>query len=284
MMSDSGHDFLKVEGIGNDFLLFDRLELHEAEILQELAAFTAAAPTWCDRESGVGGDGLLIVCRADDERALAKQIVINHDGSRPEMCGNGLRCVAHFIAQRRNSEHFLVETDAGLLDCALLSAAATADAQVSVNMGAPRELGRTLPSAGNGRSFVGVSMGNPHAIHFVADDEDPEQLARSLGPGLEVDAAYPERSNIEFARLEEDGSITLWVWERGCGITQACGTGACATAVAAVWEGHRPPGTWIRVALPGGELAIRVPQDESAGIEMRGAATQNFRGRVSLPA
>jgi diaminopimelate epimerase len=283
-MGSRGHDFLKVEGIGNDFLLFDRLEQSESELAQELAAFAAAAPAWCDRQSGIGGDGLLVVCRADDERALAKQIVINHDGSRPEMCGNGLRCVAHFVAQQKQREHFLIETDAGLLDCALLSASATPEAQVSVNMGPPRELGATKPAAGEGRSFVGVSMGNPHAIHFIAEGDDPEELARTLGPALEVDPAYPDRSNIEFARLEEDGSITLWVWERGCGITQACGTGACATAVAAVWEGHRPRGSWISVALPGGDLAIRVPQDESAGIEMRGAATQNFRGQVSQPA
>jgi diaminopimelate epimerase len=281
-MSDATRDFLKVEGIGNDFLLFDRLGYQETELAEELASFALAAPRWCDRKSGVGGDGLLIVCDAGDNRALAKQIVINHDGSRPEMCGNGLRCVAHFVAQRRHSEQFRIETDAGLLDCALLSSSATVEAQVSVNMGPPRDLGRTEPAAGAGRAFVGVSMGNPHAIHFVAEGEDPEALARALGPALEVDGAYPDRSNIEFARLESDGSITLWVWERGCGITQACGTGACATAVAAVWEGHRSTGEWIAVSLPGGDLAIRVPADQALGIEMRGAATQGERSSVSL--
>ncbi len=283
-MSEARHDFLKVEGIGNDFLLFDRLGHKEAELADELRRFAAAAPKWCDREQGIGADGLLIICDADDDQALARQIVINHDGSRPEMCGNGLRTVAHYVAQQRQRESFLVETDAGLLQCALLSASSVPEAQVSVDMGPPRALGSTSPAAGEGRGFVGVSMGNPHAIHFVAEGEDPEALARGLGPALEVDKAYPERSNIEFARLEGDGSITLWVWERGCGITQACGTGACATAVAAVWEGHRKAGEWIAISLPGGDLAIRVPTDSKQGIEMRGGASQHEHGFVVEPA
>lgn len=275
------HDFIKVEGIGNDFLLFDRLDASEAELRDELARFAEAAPRWCDRETGVGADGLLIVCRPHEPSAQAKQIVINHDGSRPEMCGNGLRCVAHYVAQKSEVESFAIETDAGLLGCVLLSSASAPEAQVSVNMGPPTKLGPTTPSGGGGRIFSGVCMGNPHAIAFVQGDEDPEALARSLGPKLEVDPGYPERSNIEFAKLNENGSITLWVWERGCGITQACGTGACATVVAAVWAGHRPRNEWIIVALPGGELAIRVPSADELGIEMRGAATQGERGQVS---
>src|SRR5690606_26226304 len=103
---------------------------------------------------------------------------------------------------------------------------------------------------------------------------------RSLGPTLEVDPLYPERTNVEFARVNPDGSLTLWVWERGCGITLACGTGACATAAAAVAAGHLEAETWIPVHLPGGTLQIRVPADGGHGVQMQGPSAHGPRGEV----
>jgi diaminopimelate epimerase len=126
-------------------------------------------------------------------------------------------------------------------------------------------------------------MGNPHAVTFV--DEPPEALARRLGPGVELDGAYaPEKTNVEFARVHRDPTgaieIELWVWERGVGITQACGTGACATACVAVWTGQRPADTPLVVQLPGGRLYITVPSDRNAGVLMRGPARAVFDGVV----
>jgi diaminopimelate epimerase len=272
--------YLAVEGIGNDFLLVDRLDgLDELE----LERLGDAAPRLCDRATGVGADGLLIVGPARTHGAAAEMLVINHDGSRPEMCGNGLRCVAHFVSNRNESDApILIDTGAGALRCEVLEGLGDERAQVAVDMGPARRLGLTTPESGDGRSFAGVSMGNPHAIAFVDAGESPESLASSLGPSIEVDPAYPNRTNVEFARVESDHSITLWVWERGCGITLACGTGACATAAAAVDAGLIAPDTWIPVRLPGGELAIRVPSDPGASVQMRGASHHVGRGSVAL--
>ncbi len=278
-MSTAPLSYLKVEGIGNDFLLVDRLDGDEAALRAELEGLAARAPSLCDRKHGIGADGLLVVTQAEGE-AVARMIVINHDGSRPEMCGNGLRCVAHWLAERLElREAFEVETDAGALRCELLSTTGDGRAEVGVDMG-PAKIGeREHPAAAGERSFLSVSMGNPHAIAFV-DDEDPEALARELGPSIETDPAYPQRTNVEFARIDADGGITLWVWERGCGITLACGTGACATAAAAVREGRLPAEQWIPLRLPGGELQIWVPRDPSASVRMRGPSLHLAAGEA----
>ena len=273
--------YLKVEGIGNDFLLVDRLSLGPDELGEELGQLAQRAPALCDRDSGIGADGILVVTAGTDG-APARMIVINHDGSRPEMCGNGLRCVAHYVADRLElgERAFDVLTDAGALRCAVLERQDDAHADVSVDMG-PARFGETkTPPAAEGRRFVDVSMGNPHTIAFVGPDEDPEQLARGLGPAIEVDPLYPDRTNVEFARVNDDGSLTLWVWERGCGITLACGTGACATAAAAVAAGHLEAETWIPVHLPGGTLRIRVPAEPGAGVQMQGPSAHGPHGEA----
>jgi diaminopimelate epimerase len=125
-------------------------------------------------------------------------------------------------------------------------------------------------------------MGNPHAVAFVGDDEDPEDLARRLGPAVELDQSYaPHRTNVEFARVSSASSIELWVWERGVGITEACGTGACATVAAAVDRGLVPAATAVEVRLPGGSLTITVPGDRKRGVIMRGPCRQVFSGVVA---
>lgn len=267
--------FWKVEGLGNDFVLLDWRERADWE--RGLTFLAEQAPAVCDRRTGVGADGLLLLGPAEGE-ALATMVVINFDGSRPEMCGNGLRTVAHHLAWDTKQLDFLVTTDAGDLRCLVTDLTEVA-CQVQVNMG-PARRGEVLePPAGAGRSFRDVSMGNPHAITFVADNEDPEALARTLGPALETDDAYPNRTNVEFAKRNADGSLTLWVWERGCGITQACGTGACATAAAAVDVGLAAAGESVTIHLPGGALGIEVPAAADEGVLMTGPARRVFSAR-----
>jgi len=269
--------FSKVEGLGNDFLLLDRLDgLDDGELVR----LREAAPRLCDRRTGVGGDGILIVAPPTEGGSTATMIVINHDGSRPEMCGNGLRCVAQRLAEQTGKDQVRVDTDAGVRNCQVRSDE-NGTAEVSVSMGPAIRLGDQAPASAAPRLFIGVSMGNPHAICFVDADEDPEALARELGPQVEIDPAYPDRTNVEFCRPDADG-LTLWVWERGCGITGACGTGACATAAAAVEAGHAKADRDLTVRLPGGDLSIRVPANPSDEVIMTGPARVAFEGSVTL--
>ncbi|MCB9566337.1 MAG: diaminopimelate epimerase [Myxococcales bacterium] len=274
-------DFTKVEGLGNDFLLVDWRA--RAGWARDLAAIQAEAPAICDRRRGVGGDGILVVARRPRRRRRRLDDRHQPDGSRPEMCGNGLRCVAHFLAVDTGATTMTVATDAGLRPCTITLDEDRRRARVAIEMGIARDLGPREPAAGEGRRFQAISVGNPHAIAFVGAAEDPEALARALGPAIEVDPLFPDRTNVELARIEGDGSITLWVWERGCGITEACGTGACATAAAAVLGGLAQAGEPLRVRLPGGDLAIRVPAD-GASIVMEGPATLVFHGEIELRA
>ncbi len=271
--------FRKVEGLGNDFLLLDRRDATAEVLALEVAALRERAPALCDRRLGVGGDGLLIAAPPTSSGAAATMIVINYDGSRPEMCGNGLRCVALAVAGA--DADVVIDTDAGPKPCRVreVSSGTWLHGQVAVDMGPPRLLGTCAPTAATGRSFAAVSMGNPHAIAFVGAGEDPEALARALGPAIERDPLFPGRTNVEFARVEADGGVTLWVWERGCGITSACGTGACATLAAAIDAGLAPYGRDVTITLPGGPLRVR--QDgPGAPIWMTGPARVVFAGET----
>ena len=285
-MSLSTLPFVKVEGLGNDFILLDLRRDPDSHQLERLAR---VAPRWCDRRRGVGADGLLVILPATDEVASARMVVLNADGSRPEMCGNGLRCVAAFVADawsrtepsRRPHEELvaIVETDAGPHRCRIAAALAhredVAEVDVDVEM-VPAILGETVevPEA-PGRHFVTVSMGNPHAVAFVTAEEDPEALARQLGPGVEQAAAFPDRTNVEFVRAEGDRRLTTWVWERGCGI-EACGTGACAVAAAAVARGLATRDVPVTVTARRG--ALHRAGEASAGVRMRGPAGVCSRG------
>lgn len=268
--------FLKVEGTGNDFILLDRRAEPHAAVEEDLARLRELAPALCDRRRGIGSDGILVVGAPPTPDTDATMWVVNADGSRPEMCGNGLRCVAHFVARQLDRAAVNIATDAGPKACRV-EAHREARAQVEVDMGPGRDEGQPALQFDPGHAFRNVSMGNPHTIAFVA--EDPEALARSLGPRIERDPAFPARTNVEFARIHADGPrIELWVWERGVGITEACGTGACATACAAVWAGHAATDRPLRVDLPGGPLEIVVPSDRSRGVRMKGPSRFVFRG------
>jgi diaminopimelate epimerase len=297
--------FLKVQGLGNDFVVVDlragRVDAALAAAMQEPDVVRSV----CDRHFGVGADGVLAILGGDSGDARMR--VLNADGSEAEMCGNGIRCVAKVLyeadATLRRSP-LRIDTGAGLLECARQSTDGEVTS-VAVQMGRPRLSRGEIPMAPGGseralraviegidgasfgtkprRSFVftAVSMGNPHAVIFVDDPAaDLRALAERFGPGLERDATFPRRTNVEFARLRE-GEIDLVVWERGCGVTLACGTGACATAVAACLEERATPGHEVQVNLPGGPLFITVAPDLS-GVLMRGPATTVFAAELDL--
>jgi diaminopimelate epimerase len=230
--------------------------------------------------------------------ADARMRVLNADGSEAEMCGNGIRCVAKVLYESSPALRkpvLRIETGAGVLGCEINLEDGLV-AGVTVDMGRPRLERDEIPLApgGAGRAlresinanghtfrFTGVSMGNPHAV--VLDEEgDLRALAERHGPALEVAERFPRRTNVEFGRLR-GGEIDLVVWERGCGITMACGTGACATVVAACLEGHLAPGVGTPVHLPGGTLVITVAEDYS-GVRMRGPARTVFEATVDLAA
>jgi diaminopimelate epimerase len=293
--------FTKVQGLGNDFVVVD---------LRAARAGTPGTPSpqdpelvrrICDRHFGVGADGVLAILPGTDGDARMR--VLNADGSEAEMCGNGIRCVAKVLYESDPSLRrpvLKIDTGAGLLACEMTATDGHVDS-VTVEMGRPRFTRDEIPLApggeahavrqpitANGRvfQFTAVSMGNPHAVIFVEGTEDLRALAETYGPALEVASTFPRRTNVEFARVRKSGDaaeIDLVVWERGCGITLACGTGACATAVAAAVEERLPRGREIPVHLPGGTLGIMVAPDDS-GVRMRGPAKTVFRSELDLMA
>ena len=289
--------FRKYHGNGNDFLVLDGLT--RSIPVERLESPEVAVPL-CDRHTGVGGDGLLLVLPATSPGAHARMRVSNSDGSEAEMCGNGIRCVAKALHDHvdalRDVDSLLVDTGAGLLTCALtLDPHSGLVSSVRVDMGAPSLERPEIPMEGEGRfvdaisaagqqlTSTAVSMGNPHLVTFVepGSDNSPRHLAETLGPTLERHPWFPNRTNVEFAAHNDDGSLELWVWERGCGITRACGTGACATAVAAQVTGRHPAGEPLTVHLPGGPLTIEVAEDLSR-VWMDGPAEEVFQGEVRI--
>ena len=267
--------FEKYEGLGNDFLV---VEASDAPLGPD------DARRLCDRHRGVGGDGVLLTGLRDGRPFMR---VLNADGSVPEMCGNGVRCVALHLLQtgRVGGDPFELDTDAGPHRVRVHRGGA--EGWVEVWMRPPSLAPADLPLradapwidapielAGARLRVTAVSMGNPHAVTF----DELGAAVEVIGPALELDPRFPERVNVGFARCAEAG-IDLRVWERGVGWTQACGTGACAAAVAAVETGRAARGDEIAVTLPGGELRI-VVGDEGEPVRMSGPARHVFSGRV----
>jgi diaminopimelate epimerase len=285
--------FAKYHGLGNDFLVVDLRAAGADEAAAIQAPRTVIA--LCDRQFGVGGDGVLAILPS--ATADARMRVLNSDGSEAEMCGNGIRCVAKELYERGGlrKPSLAIDTGAGRLVCEI-DARGDAVASVTVAMGTPRLLRGEIPMTGPAgercieqplaaasaiRPVTCVSMGNPHAIAFVASRAEALELARTAGPVIEHHAWFPNRTNVEFAHIKARGEIDLVVWERGCGITLACGTGACATTVAAVVTGRADEGTPVRVNLPGGSLEITV-QAGLGGVAMKGPALHVFDGELDL--
>jgi diaminopimelate epimerase len=271
--------FEKFEGLGNDFILVEApaSSLSRAEV-KDL----------CDRHRGVGADGVLFVQHGVGHPSMA---VVNADGSDAEMCGNGLRCVALFLALRGRvtARDFTIDTGAGPHAVRVLQAGVEGRVEVSMRPAslAPEAVPCLAVSAlrdapldvqGHRLRVTAVSMGNPHAVTFDALEATTRA---ALGPALEAHASFPARANAGFASMRGPASIELHVFERGAGWTQACGTGACAAAVAAVETDRAPRFAPIEVVLPGGalEIVVGLPGDP---VRMTGPARAVFRGVVEL--
>lgn len=289
--------FSKYHGLGNDFLVVDLRGVSPAEsaLIQDPQVVRAL----CDRQFGVGGDGVLAILPAQGH-SDARMRVLNSDGSEAEMCGNGIRCVVRHLHERDRAlagrDKLVIDTGAGALTCAV--AGSGADLSVSVDMGRPRLVRGEIPMSGPADeraleislsgvdyagTFTAVSMGNPHAVSFVAERGGLRALAERVGPKVEHHPDFPRRTNVEFCHVVAPSELELVVWERGCGITLACGTGACATVAAACLTGKAEVGREVLVHLLGGDLSIRVAEDWST-VWMRGPATFVFDATIDAAA
>lgn len=277
--------FTKMHGISNDYVYISTFDQPE-EDWEQLAIRLS------DRRTGIGGDGIILVCPS--EVADAKMRIFNADGSEGKMCGNGIRCVGKFVYDKG-----LVPADKTTVTIDTLSGIKTLELTVRdgkvqsarVDMGAAILNPAAIPVKYEGETMINVplevdgktwnvtavSMGNPHCVTFV-DDVDSLALEK-LGPHFENHPAFPERVNTEFVKVIDDHTLQMRVWERGSGETWACGTGACATAVAACLNGYCQKGDDITVHLRGGDLVIRYTDDT---VIMTGPASTVFEGEVEI--
>ena len=274
-------EFSKYQGLGNDFILLDNRSSNQPIISPDLAI------KMCDRHFGIGGDGVIFVLPGTSDTDYSMRI-FNSDGSEPEMCGNGIRCLAKFIAELEGNaevnKSYKIATLAGVIVPRLES-----NGEVTVDMGEPELTAAKIPTtlAGAEEKVVAqplevsdrswkvttVSMGNPHCITFV---EDVSAIALSeIGPLFEHHGVFPQRTNTEFIEVVNPSYIKMSVWERGAGITLACGTGACASVVAGVLNNQCDRS--CTVELPGGCLRINWSAADNR-VYMTGAATKVFQG------
>lgn len=263
--------FEKYQGLGNDFLV--------VQGSAESAVSPEQSTRLCDRNFGVGGDGVLLVLPPRSPQARATMIVLNADGSRPEMCGNGLRCVALHLARSESTleECFVVDTDAGPKACRVEASGDVA--LVTIDLGrANIEQPFVFRDGEHEISFARVSTGNPHAIVFGPAWDDA--LIDRVGPA--VCKAIVGGANVEFVSELGPDRFKVVVWERGVGRTLACGTGAAAVAAAAAHQGRASFGKPIEILLPGGPLQVTV-EAGSYGLTLRGPAAHVFTGEAPLP-
>ena len=271
--------FTKMQGAGNDYVYVDCF--HERPPADPAAVARAIS----DRHTGVGGDGLILI--RPSEQADARMQMFNADGSEAEMCGNGIRCVAKYVHDHgiARKQELRIETGAGVLTLELYVKNGKVE-QVRVNMGRPILGHELIPTKlpgdppvrarlevdGQTLEVTCVSMGNPHCITFV--DEVNDDWVHGIGPRIERHAAFPQRVNAEFVQVISSREVVMRVWERGSGETQACGTGACAVAVAGVL--NEVTERKVLAHLPGGDLNLEWA--ESGDVFMTGPAVEVFSG------
>lgn len=276
--------FSKYHGLGNDFILIDNRHQSQPLVSQEDAV------KMCDRHFGIGADGVIFVLAGEGDTDYTMRI-FNSDGSEPEMCGNGIRCFAQFITELEGKEEigktYRIHTLAGLICPTIMG-----NGQVKVDMGEPQleaekiptTLGKTGEKVVNESLIVGdctyhvscVSMGNPHCLVFV---EDIEQInLNEIGSKFENHPVFPQKTNTEFIQIISHNYLKMKVWERGAGITLACGTGACATVVAGVLNERCD--RISTVELPGGCLEIEWSEKDNH-VYMTGPATKVFSGQIA---
>ena len=274
-------EFVKYHGLGNDFILIDNRSTSVPLVTPEQAI------KLCDRHFGIGADGVIFALPGEGTDYTMR--IFNSDGSEPEMCGNGIRCLARFVAELEGKYGqevtYSIHTLAGVITPQL-----TADHQVKVDMGVPALLASEIPTtlapatekvidhclevAGKSWSVTCVSMGNPHCITFV---EDVAAIPlETIGPQFEHHSAFPQRINTEFIQVVQLNYLKMRVWERGAGATLACGTGACAALVAGVLT--QKCDRSATVELPGGSLAIEWSSDQR--LYMTGPAERVFAGKI----
>ena len=275
--------FYKMHGIGNDYIYFDCLDT-------PLENPEAAALKLSDRHFGIGGDGIVLICPS--ALADAKMRMFNADGSEGKMCGNAIRCVGKYLYdfQKTNKTTLKIETLSGVKTLFLnvengktqsvkvdMGAPSLSPEQIPVRLGGEAVVGRETEIAGGRYAITCVSMGNPHCVVFGGDPAAIE--IEKVGPKFETAALFPDRTNTEFVQILGGNEIKMRVWERGSGETWACGTGACAAAVAAVLNGYAARDEDIVVHLRGGDLIVRWTKDT---VYMTGTATLVFTGEVDL--
>src|SRR5438552_268460 len=272
--------FTKMQGAGNDYVYVD---CFHNPIPADPRGLSRAVS---DRHFGIGADGLILICKS--EQADARMRMFNADGSESEMCGNGLRCVAKYVHDHgiARKPRLAIETGRGVLTVDL-EVKNDKVSRVRVNMGEPilqaARIPTTLPGdppvnatlAAGGYSFEAtcVSMGNPHAVIFVPGVA--KVPLEAVGPALERAAAFPKRVNVHFVQVHSPAEVTMRTWERGSGVTLACGTGACAVCVAGVLAGRM--GRKLLAHLPGGDLQLEWRETDN-NVYMTGPATEVFSG------
>ncbi len=281
--------FTKMNGLGNDFVFIEDLD--------ERWDLDASAIAWlCDRHFGVGADGVILVRPATDPGADYHMLYHNADGSLAEMCGNGARCFAKYVVDRGliapDASSLVIQTLGGLKPVTFTRDYDGTLALATIDMGEPELTPALIPTTFDGEmvydcpvetelgtfDVTAVSMGNPHAVIWVDDVENAP--VTTVGPLVETHERFPRFTNVEFAELVDTENLRLRVWERGVGETLACGTGACATLVAAVLSCRT--GRSATIELPGGELLIRWHEDDH--VYMTGSAAEVFTGAIALPA
>lgn len=277
-------NFTKMHGLGNDFIivnLFTEISMN----------FQGVAKRLCDRRFGIGADGVILITRPASKENQLKMVIYNSDGSEADMCGNGMRCFARYAFDKGlvNSPEFKVETKAGII-IPRVQLANDKFTGVRVNMGKPRFKPEEVPIKLEGLEVINqearinntvyrinaISMGNPHCVIFCEDVNNiPLEV---IGSAMETDPIFPAKANIEFAQVLNTREVRMRVWERGAGITQACGTGACATAIAAAKNGLTD--REVTVHLPGGDLFIEWAED--GVVYMTGPAVYVYTGVIEL--
>ncbi len=269
------YDFIKMHGLGNDFVVID---VRQGGAVPGPADVRALA----GRRLGIGCDQVIVVEPASDDLALVAMRIFNADGGVAGACGNAARCVAGWLMDQSGEDHLVIETSSGIID------AHRSGGQICVDMGRPRFDWQDIPLAFAADTLhldvgpqilgdaCGVNMGNPHAVFFVADAQAVD--LETIGPVIETDSLFPERTNVEVAQILGPETIRLRVWERGAGLTPACGSGACATLVAAHRRGLS--GRQADIMVDGGCLNVAWAGDDH--VLLTGPAHISFTGQVRI--
>ena len=271
-------DFVKMHGLGNDFVFIEDKTGQDKD-------YTALARAMCNRHTGIGADGLIVI--VDSRVADVRMRIINSDGSEAEMCGNGIRCFAKYVYDSGiiEKKQFTVETPAGIME---ITVGADNKAElITINMGSPsfnrseipmegadgRVLNEDLCVDGENWKITSLLMGVPHTVTYV-DDVDTVDIEK-IGPLFEKHEAFPKHTNINFAQQMDDRTVKVRTWERGAGATLACGTGSCSVAVASFLNGRT--GREVDIQLPLGILHIEY-REEDGNVYMTGPAAVSFTG------